>query len=212
VPLRHRSLRLGVLEVVVLVAFLVGAALVVRGFRDADAVIAREEAALRWVRHLGAREAAFRDAHRLDRNGDGQAEFGGLDDLRAAGLLDRATVTDEEGPFLPLEGYRIEVLLPAETDAAGRRTLTGRPERADARLAAQQFAVVARPRRGGPRALRSFYLDAQGWLYAAEGVYDPDRDPCAPPPRLELREERDAGGTEDGPVWRRLEPPRHGTD
>jgi len=210
-PVRHRSLRFGLLEAVVLGSILAGGALVARALKDADAVIGREEAALAFVRRIGAMEATFKESRRLDRNGDGQPEYGSLEDLHRADLLEAAPRTDAAGPHLVIEGYRVEVLLPTEADPTGRRVLTRLPGRADGRLAAQQFVVVAVPS-GEGRALRGWYLDAQGWLYGAEGVYDPDRDPTSPPPRLELREERDEGGTDDGPFWRRIEPPREGTD
>jgi hypothetical protein len=211
VPPRHRSLRFGLLEAVALGSVLAGGALVARALRDADTVIGREEAALAFVRRVGEMQKEFKESRRLDRNRDGQPEYGSLEDLHDAGLLEADPRADAAGPHVLLEGYRVEVLLPAEADPTGRRVLTRLPSRADGRLSAQQFAVVAVPS-GEVRALRSYYLDAHGWLYGAEGVYDPDRDPTSPPPRLELREERDEGGTDDGPFWRRIEPPRLGTD
>jgi hypothetical protein len=180
--------------------------------REARIVVAREERALALVRRLGAAEEAFKAAARLDHNGDGMPEFGGLEDLVAAGLVDGPVERDEVGPRLDLEGYRVEILLPSGVDPGGRRLLARRPDLADPRVSAHQFAVVAMPIREGPRALRGFYLDAVGQLYVAEGVYDPDREPYAPPPPLELREDKDEGGAAQGPVWRRYEaartPPR----
>ena len=180
----------------------VGAFLLVRTTQDARSVIDREERARVAVRALWDAEKAFRASRRLDANHNGAAEFGALEDLAAAGLLRSALVTDAEGTYLPGDGYRLEVLLPERLDAGGHRLFARPPDRPDPRLAEVCFAAMARPAPGGPKALRTFYLDADQRAYVAEGVYDPDRDPSPPPPRVELHDAHEDTSNE-GPIWRR---------
>ncbi len=97
-------------------------------------------------------------------------------------------------------GYRVEVLRPERLERNGRARWTRGEGRVDPSLAPHKFAVTAIPRRGADRGLRSFYLDAAGNLYAAEGVQDADRDPSRAPPERELLDAREEVG--EGPVWR----------
>ena len=201
-PTRFRRLWFGPLEALIVIAFGTAGFLVWRTTQEAQDVIARETRARTAVRALWESEMAFRTSRRLDADRNGVAEFGSLDDLGAAGLVSGALKRDAQGPFLEVEGYRLEILLPERIDASRRRNFARPGEHPDPRLSEVAFAAVARPAAGGPKALRTFYLDADQRAYVAEGVYDPDRDASPPLPVIELREPKEDSSNE-GPIWRR---------
>jgi len=197
---RARSLRFGTMEAVLLLAFATAAALVGLPWHATIDRQADEAAALEAVRRVAAAEITFRARHLLDADGDGTAEYGTLTDLSQATLVPDAIVADDEAPHVRVGGYRLEILRPERLERDGRARWTRGRGRVDPALAAHAFAVTAIPRRGADRGLRSFYLDAAGRLYAAEGVQDADRDPSRAPPTRELHDAREEVG--QGPVWR----------
>lgn len=206
-PVRHRSLRFGTLEVVLVASLLGGAYVVAASERSARDVIGREEQGLATLRGLLDAERRFLAKTLRDDDHDGKGEFGSLDDLVAAGLWEGPVTRDADVAFTVRGPYRYEVLLPGGVHPTGVKTLVEGHRGVDARLASATVAVVALPHAAGPRVLRGFYLDAAGYGYVAEGVYAADRDPTAPAPRVELREEKDRGGRDDGPNWRAFEQP-----
>jgi hypothetical protein len=201
-PVPSRALRFGVLEAVLLVSFVGGAAVVATSHDDGQAVVVREQAVLDEVAAVVRAEAAFRAAGRRDDDADGAPEYGSLEDLVAAGLVAAPVVRDAEGPHLRRGPYRVEVLLPTAVLPSGPRELGRGGATVDPKLTALTFAVVASPVRDDARVLRSFYEDGAGYAYTAEGVNEADRDPTAPPPLRELRGDDERGGHEDGPIWR----------
>lgn len=201
-PVRHKSLRFGWLQAVLVASLGVGVAVVWRSDRSAADVIEREEAGLATLHALLDAQRRFLAAGRRDDDHDGRPEYGTLDDLVAAGLWTGPLARDGDVPVDARGSYRFEVLLPGGVHPTGVKTLVRGRRGADTRLATGAVAVVALPRRDGPRVLRGFYLDAAGWGFVSEGVYAADRDPSAPAPRVELREEKDRGGHDDGPNWR----------
>lgn len=197
---RARSLWFGTMEAVVTLAFATAAALVWVPWRATVAREADEAAALDAVRRVAAAQTTFRERRLLDMDGDGTSEYGTLDDLVRSSLVPGPVVADAEAPHLEVGGYRVEVLRPERLERSGRARWTRGAGRVDPSLAPHRFAVTAIPRRGADRGLRSFYLDASGHLYAAEGVQDADRDPSRAPPTRELLDAREEVG--EGPVWR----------
>lgn len=201
-PVRSRALRFGVLEAVLLTSVVGGVLVVADSRRDGQAVVAREQAALDDVARLEAAQATFRAGKRRDDDGDGVPEYGSLEDLVAAGLVEGPVLSDADAPHLRRGSYRLEVLLPSAVLPTGQREFRrGRPT-PDPKLAATTYAVVAMPVRGAPRVLRSFYADAAGYAFTSEGVNEADRDPTTLPPLRELRADEERGGHEDGPIWR----------
>lgn len=199
---RHRSLRFGPLGAVGVLAVALGVVGVLSHRDDAAAVIAREEAARTFLAELVRAQAAFRARGTRDDDRDGQPEYGTIEDLVASGLLAGPVARDAEGAHVVRGAYRFDVLLPAHVLPSGQREFAHGPTPVDPRLSSGTFAVAARPRRGAPRSLRSFYEDAAGYAYTAEGVNEPDRDPVNPLPRRELRGDDDRGGDEEGSMWR----------
>jgi len=197
---RARSLRFGTMEAVLVLAVATAAALVWLPWHATIDRKADEDAALEAVRRVAAAQTVFRERRLLDADGDGTAEYGTLADLAKARLVSDAVLTDEEAPHLEIGGYRLEVLRPERLERSGRARWTRGDGRVDPSLAPHRFAVTAIPRRGADRGLRSFYLDAEGHFYAAEGVQDADRDPSRAPPSRELLDAREEVG--EGPVWR----------
>jgi hypothetical protein len=102
-------------------------------------------------------------------------------------------------------GYAIDVLLPGAALRDDRRALVVGAEGVDAQAASRSFVVVARPldRAAG---LRSYYLDGAGALYAIEGVVDAQGLERPPLPTSTLRGAVDS--SQDGPIWRLVEPKR----
>jgi hypothetical protein len=188
------------MEAVLVLAFATAAALVWLPWDATNDRRADEAAALEAVRRIAAAQATFRERRLLDVDGDGTAEYGTLADLERARLVTEPVRSDEEAPHVDVGGYRLEVLRPERLERDGRARWTRGEGRVDPALAPQKFAVTAIPRRGAERGLRSFYLDAAGRLYAAEGVQDADRDPSRSPPTRELLAAREEVG--EGPVWR----------
>ena len=209
-PQRHRALAFGPLEALMALSLAVGAAFVLVPRGDAARMMAREEPAHELLRRVADAERAFRAQRRLDSDHDGAAEYGSLEDLAEAGLSP-GTVVRTAGdpgdvPHLEAHGYRFEVLLPAGAARASIVALVRAGAPHSAALAARRFAAVAVPLPSGEGGLRCFYVDAEGRLFAAEGVTDPDRAPVVPLPRLAL--DREASDPhEPGPIWRQLEPP-----
>lgn len=199
---RHRSLRFGPLGAVGLLSVALGVAGVLAHRDDAVAVIEREEAARTFLADLVRGQASFRARGARDDDRDGQPEFGTIEDLVRAGLIAGPVHFDAEGAHVLRGAYRFDVLLPAHVLPSGQREFAHGPTPVDPRLATAAYAVVARPRRDAPRALRSFYEDAAGFAYTAEGVNEPDRDPVNPLPRRELRGDDDRGGDDEGSMWR----------
>ena len=204
---RSRSLRLGILELALLAAAGAGVAVVASSDDDARRLIERERRAYAFVERVAAAERAFRAAGTRDLDRDGRPEYGTLADLEQGTVDLGRRQQDADGDYLAIEGYRVEVLLPTGLERSartwGRSTVA-----ADAQLASQTFAVVALPLRDGPRVLRGFYLDGDGYAYVAEGVYAADGDPTIAPPRVEMRKQKEVGGHDQGGVWRSwLRPP-----
>lgn len=195
---RTRSFPFGTLELVLLLAVALGVALVRVPWRATQAQRTDESLAIETIRRVASVELAYRTALSV-RAGDA-AEFGTLADLAKSGQLEDRVLVDDTGPHLDVGGYRVEILRPERLERDGRVRWTRGVGRVDPSLAPVHFAVTAIPRRGGDLGLRSFYVDAEGRLYAAEGVQDADRDPSRAPPARELRDEREEMG--EGPVWR----------
>lgn len=193
---RTRILPVGILELLLLLAVAAGAALVWMPWKATDAQRADEALALATVRRIADAQAAHRAAPGVGAD----AAFGTLADLSRAGMIEEAVRVDDAGPHLDVGGYRIEILRPERLERDGRVRWTRGVGRVDPSLAPVHFAVTAIPRRGADLGLRSFYVDAKGRLYAAEGVQDADRDPSRAPPARELRDDREEMG--EGPVWR----------
>lgn len=200
VTVRFKSLRFGPLQLVVAICFATAAYAVADAWKDAHAVIEREKKALALVVDLAEAEVQFLGQRRLDANADGRPEYGTLDALVEAGLVHGPLGSDAAGKFIALDGYRVEVLLPEGIDAGGNRLLARSTGTPDPVLASSSFAVVAMPAGSGGRVLRAFYRDAEGQLFTAEGVADPDRDPRFPPPRVSLIDGKESDP--EGPVWR----------
>src|SRR5437879_5929576 len=110
--LRHRALRFGPFEAILVASLSLTAYVLWRSDRKASEVVAREERGLAFLRRVLAAEQSFRASGRRDADGDGKPEFGSLDDAAGAGALPGPVVRDERGAFLSTPGYRVEVLLP----------------------------------------------------------------------------------------------------
>jgi hypothetical protein len=147
--------------------------------RRAEGLVEREDAALAGLLRVADAERAH--AKRTGRHG-------WIEDLRAAGLLDGDSIGEEGGrAFVRLEGYRVDVLLPAGFDVAGRTRIVLRgKEPVDEALAALQFAVVARPDEPGVTGLRAWYVDARGIVKRSDGVleFEDAREAPLPPTLL----------------------------
>jgi hypothetical protein len=206
VAVRQRALRFGTLGVVTVLALAGGVAWTLSPRRGAREMAGREREALATLRELLAAETAFQAGAKLDRDRDGVAEFGDLEDLARAGLSVRTPVRDAAGPWLDVAGYRVEVLLPALLERSGRVLLVRSGAGADPVLAARQFAAVATPRADVPSGLRALYLDSAGRLWEAEGVCEGTRDAFHGPPTHALAEEEEIP-REGGAVWRLREDP-----
>jgi len=210
-PVRSRALRFGVFEAVLLAAIGGGVFVVVGSRSDGHAIVAREQVALDALHALERAQASFLAARRRDDDANGAAEYGSLDDLVAAGLAAGPVERDADGPHLRRGSYRVEVLLPGAVLPSGEREFVRGGAPPDPKLAAVAYAAVARPVPGDARALRSFYVDAAGYAFTAEGVNEADRDPTTLPPLRELRGNDERGGHEDGPIWRPTRTPAAAT-
>jgi hypothetical protein len=165
---------------------------VARPFEEARRAIDREGAALAAVRRVASAEREYWSRRARDRNGDGVAEYGSLEDLVGLGLV----------PAAAPPGYRLDVLLPVRALRDGRRTLRPAGPDTDPVEASRLFVALARPlsREDG---LRSFSLDARGALYAAEGIVDSEAWPTPPLPEATFDGTKD--DAQPGPIWRILE-------
>src|SRR5438552_14634127 len=105
---RHLALRFGVPEALILASVAVAAFLLLGSRPEVRRTIAREEKALAAVRDAAASEHEYVARRVRDANGDKAYEYGGLEDLRAAGLLRRHLASDAEGPYMVVVGYRLE--------------------------------------------------------------------------------------------------------
>jgi hypothetical protein len=175
-PIRHRSLRFGPLEITALAAFGIAAVAWATPRPPIRAEIGREERALALGGAVAAAEKAFLAKKALDANGDGMPEYGPLTALTTAGVLAHPLRSDAAGTFLEESGYRIEVLLPSAPLPRGGLTLARSTERVEPELSARAFAVVGLPKKGAGR--RAFYLDAAGRLFVADGVCDDAGEPA----------------------------------
>lgn len=201
-PQRWRTLAFGPLELTLVLV--VGVTGVVVSRAHDEGVVTRdvEQAAHARVRAVWDAERRFLDAKRLDADGDGTPEYGGLSDLAQAGLLDGTPRTDAEGEYLELPGYRLEVLRAHRVDKVGRALFVRSPTGVDPALSAQVVAVVATPRVDRFSGHRGFYKDAAGREWVAEGVLEPDVDVRFAPPGFELRADVESDQP-DSPIWRR---------
>ncbi len=201
-PPRWRSLAFGPLELTLVLVAGTAALVVSRAYDDGSAARDVETTARERVRTVWDAERRFRDGKRLDADGDGTAEFGGLSDLARAGLLEGTPRTDGDGEYLELPGYRLEVLRAHRVDKTGRALFVRGPTGVDPALSAQVVAIVATPRIDRVSGHRGFYKDAAGREWEAEGVLEPDVDVTFPPPGFELRGDVETEQA-DGPIWRR---------
>jgi len=197
---KHRNLLIGPLPVLAVLALGLGVAWALGDRPDAKEVVAREHRVLDVLRGLARAQGTLRTRRTVDRNGDGTAEFGTLEDLRTGGLLADLGGREERG-FLAVEGYRVVVLLPRETERTGRLAFATTPADVEPGLASRFFAVAAMPREEKPSGLRAFYLDVTGATWTAEGVCDGERHPYAAPPRRAFVDLEEMP-VEDGLVWR----------
>jgi hypothetical protein len=201
VPVRHRSLRFGTLDLLIAASLLAGLLVLWAPWRAAKRILLREEAALRVAREVAAAQRVFHERRSKDSNGDGLAEYGTLDDLRGAGLLPHPVSSEPAPAHVAIGAYRIEVLLPEGlAPREGRRTLSRAGGPIDPVLAADTFAVVALPgpdREGG---LRALYTDQAGRTWYADEVTDPERGDATPPPSVTLQEESEEKVVA-GPIW-----------
>lgn len=198
---RHRRLAFGVLSAVTVACLGTGVAWTLSTRPEARAMASRERKALDAVRSLARAEEAVRASGRIDRDKDGTAEYGSLDDLEKAGLSPLRVLRDAAGPYAEESGYRVEVLLPRGTERSGSATLGRDGRGVDAALSALLFVVVAMPREDVPSGLRAFYMDAARRIWVAEGVCAGSRDPYRPPPTSSLVEKEEFP-REGGPAWR----------
>jgi len=201
-PPRWRSLAFGPLELTLVLVAGTAALVVARAYEDGSGARAVETVARDRVRAVWDAQRRFLEGKRLDADGDGTAEFGGLSDLARAGLLEGTPRTDGDGEYLELPGYRLEVLRAHRVDKTGRALFVRSPTGVDPALSAQVVAIVATPRVDRVSGHRGFYKDAAGREWEAEGVLEPDVDVTFPPPGFELRADVETEQV-DGPIWRR---------
>ncbi len=201
-PPRWRTLAFGPLELTLVLVAAVAGTVVSRAQRDGAATRDVEREAHARVRAVWDAERRFHEAKRLDADGDGTPEYGGLSDLVRAGLLSGEPLRDADGEYLELPGYRLEVLRAHRVDKVGRALFVRGPTGVDPALSAQVVAVVATPRVDRQPGHRGFYKDASGREWVAEGVLEPDVDVRFPPPAFELRNDVEPDQL-DSPIWRR---------
>lgn len=197
-PTRWKALRFGPLEAAALLSVLAAAAAWAAPRPALRAQIRHEDRADALVRRVATAEWTFRAKKTLDANGDGAFEYGPLDALARAGLLDRPPKSDAQGTFLEESGYRVEVLLPGGAQRGGGVALVRSTGKPDPALAASTFAVVALP--GAGAGLRAIYVDAAGRTFEAEGVSDDQGLPARTFPSRAI--EHDDDDLKDGtPIW-----------
>lgn len=201
-PPRWRTLAFGPLELTLVLVAGAGAVVGSRALDQGAAARTVEQVARDRVRAVWEAERRFRADKRLDADGDGTSEYGGLSDLHRAGLLGGPVRSDGDAEYLEVPGYRIEVLRAHRVDKAGRALFVRGPTGVDPALSAQIVAVVAVPRVDRVPGHRGFYKDALGREWEAEGVLEPDVDVTFPPPGFELRADVESEQL-DGPIWRR---------
>ncbi len=162
----RRSERLGFFFLVILACVAAVAVLIWPTFQAARRIVGREDLARDALLALGKRQIEFHET---------SGHYGFVGDLAGAGLLEDLEVTETDGvPWVKMDGYRIDVLLPHARLGPGVVAIApdGSEKPIDADLATRHFSVVARPLEPGVSGYRMWYVDERGELYLNEGVID----------------------------------------
>ena len=196
------------------------AAIAVPNLRQAR-VETNEAAAVATLRAIHTAQQTFRTNALRDQDGDGDGEYGFLGELlgqpRPGEKRARSATPLVSGGFqkqgrdYTRGGYRFRIYLPAEDGSpVGEHEKTAQLQRVDGDLAETVMVVLAWPMSGGMSGHRSFYLDAEGRLFAClDGTYAGDEAPpadimSAQERNLASRKLRDLEPTRDGARWVRV--------
>ncbi len=196
------------------------AAIAVPNLRQAR-VETNEAAAVSTLRAIHTAQQTFRANALRDQDGDSEGEYGFLGELlgqpRPGEKRARSATPlvsggfQKQGKDYARGGYRFRIYLPAEDGSpVGEHEKPARLQRVDGDLAETVMVVLAWPVSGGMSGHRSFYLDAEGRLFAClDGPYAGEEGPPADvmssqEGNLASRQLRDLEPTRDGARWVRV--------
>ena len=160
-----------------------------RGREVAQAHVAREDTAVSALRAIAQAQA---------RHHESESRYAWLDDL----ALTHSVHTDDVGPHVLVDGYRIDALLPAQRQTSPAVEVISKTQgKAHRDLRGKYFVLVARPADPGKTGYRAFYLDEGGLVWINEGVSDEETLRRNPLPRTHLATSE--GKDPSGRVWTR---------